>query len=135
MSLINLELISVSSWISFSLPMFSYGLWVKTMIEIYKYTSKRVLKLYKKWWKLETMLTWYYSYGFYSKCDQVFDLWQQLELASELESDLQHSVDWGRKWLVDLNAEKTQLGSFDWSSKTCYWCENGWACSWEKIIF
>ena len=99
------------------------------------HTSKRVLKLYKKWWKLETMLTWYYSYGFYSKCDQVFDLWQQLELASELESDLQHSVDWGRKWLVDLNAEKTQLGSFDWSSNMCYWCENGWACSWEKIIF
>ena len=25
---------------------------------------------------------------FYSKCDQAFDLWQQLELASELESDL-----------------------------------------------
>ena len=25
---------------------------------------------------------------FYSKCDQVSDLWQQLELASELESDL-----------------------------------------------
>ena len=24
----------------------------------------------------------------YSKCDQAFDLWQQLELASELESDL-----------------------------------------------
>ena len=25
----------------------------------------------------------------YSKCDQAFDLWQQLELASELESDLE----------------------------------------------
>ena len=24
----------------------------------------------------------------YSKCDQAFDLWQQLELVSELESDL-----------------------------------------------
>ena len=24
----------------------------------------------------------------YSKCDQAFDLWQQLELASELDSDL-----------------------------------------------
>ena len=24
----------------------------------------------------------------YSKCDQAFDLWKQLELASELESDL-----------------------------------------------
>ena len=33
----------------------------------------------------------------YFKCDQASDLWQQLELASELESDLQDSVDWGRK--------------------------------------
>ena len=45
----------------------------------------------------------------YSKCDQVSDLWQQLELASELESDLRDTVDWGRKWLVDFNAGKTQL--------------------------
>ena len=33
----------------------------------------------------------------YSKCDQASDLWQQLELASELESDLQDMVDWGKK--------------------------------------
>ena len=33
----------------------------------------------------------------YSKCDQASDLWQQLELASELESDLRVTVDWGRK--------------------------------------
>ena len=49
----------------------------------------------------------------YSKCDQVSDLWQQFELASELESDLQDTVDWGEKWLVDSNAGKTQLVSFD----------------------
>ena len=54
----------------------------------------------------------------YSKCDQASDLWQQLELASELESDLQDTVDWGRKWLVDFNAGKTQLVSFDWSKNT-----------------
>ena len=29
----------------------------------------------------------------YSKCDQTSDLWQQLEI----ESDLQNIVDWGRK--------------------------------------
>ena len=52
----------------------------------------------------------------YSKCDQPSDLWQQLELASELESDLRDTVDWGRKWLVDFNAGKTQLVSFDWSN-------------------
>ena len=50
----------------------------------------------------------------YSKCDQASDLWQQLELASELECDLRDTVDWGRKWLVDFNLEKTQLVSFDW---------------------
>ena len=27
-------------------------------------------------------------------------------------------MDWGRKWLVDFNAAKTQLVSFDWSNKT-----------------
>ena len=48
-----------------------------------------------------------------SKCDLASDLWQQLELASELESDLQETVDWGRKWLVDFNAGKTQLVLFD----------------------
>ena len=54
----------------------------------------------------------------YSKCDLASDLWQQLELASELDSDLRNTVDWGRKWLVDFNAGKTQRFSFDWSNKT-----------------
>ena len=54
----------------------------------------------------------------YSKCDQASDLWQQLELASELESDPQDTVDWGRKWLVDFNAGKTRLVSFDRSKNT-----------------
>ena len=54
----------------------------------------------------------------YSKCDRASDLWQQLELASELESDLGDTVDWGKKWLVDFNAGKTQLVSFDWSKNT-----------------
>ena len=44
-----------------------------------------------------------------SKCDQASDIWQQLELTSKLESDLRDTVDCGRKWLVDFNAEKTQL--------------------------
>ena len=47
------------------------------------------------------------------KCEQASDLRQQLELASELDSDLQDNVDWGRKWLVDFIAGKTQLVSFD----------------------
>ena len=49
----------------------------------------------------------------YSKCDQASDLRQQLELASELESDLRDTVDRGRTWFVDFNAGRTQLLSFD----------------------
>ena len=52
----------------------------------------------------------------YSKCDWASDLWQQFELASKLESDLRDTVDWGKKWLADFNAGKTQLVSFDWSN-------------------
>ena len=52
----------------------------------------------------------------YSKCGRASDLWQQLELASELESDLRDTVDWGKKWRVDFNAGKTQLVSFERSN-------------------
>ena len=51
-----------------------------------------------------------------SNCDQASDLWQQLELASELKSDLGDTVDWGKKWLVDFIAGKTQLVLFDQSN-------------------
>ena len=43
---------------------------------------------------------------------------EQLELVSELESDLRDTVDWGRKWLIDFNAWKTQLVSFDCFNNT-----------------
>lgn len=33
----------------------------------------------------------------YYKCNQASDLWQQLELSSELKSDLRDIVDWGRE--------------------------------------
>ena len=39
----------------------------------------------------------------YSKCNKVSDLVQQLELVCELESDLQDTLDWDRKWLVEFN--------------------------------
>ena len=52
----------------------------------------------------------------YSKCDQTSGLWQQLELAYELESDLGDPAAWGKTWLVDFNDGKTQLVSFDWSN-------------------
>ena len=37
----------------------------------------------------------------------------QLKLPSSLESDLPDTVNWGRKWLANFNAEKAQLVSFD----------------------
>ena len=49
----------------------------------------------------------------YCKCDQVSYMWQQLKLAAELESDIQSTVDWGRKCFVDFNAGKAPLVSFD----------------------
>ena len=45
-------------------------------------------------------------------------VWQQLELASELESDLRDTADWGRNWLIDFNAKKTQLISFNLSKNS-----------------
>ena len=54
----------------------------------------------------------------YSKCDQASDLQQQLELASELKSDLRATVDQSKRWLVDFNAGKTQLVLFHGSNNT-----------------
>ena len=54
----------------------------------------------------------------YSKCNRASDLWQQLELASELEFDLRDTELSGRKWVVDFNAGKTQQVSFDQSKNT-----------------
>ena len=73
----------------------------------------------------------------WSKRDQASDLWQQLELASEFESDLRDTtVDWGQGVACWFQCWKIQLVSFDRSNKHWwYWCENGWVCSWRKIIF
>ena len=58
-----------------------------------------------------------------------------LELASELKSDLWDTVDWGRKWLVDFNAGKTQLVTFDESNNTGAIDVKMDECSLGKIIF
>ena len=39
-------------------------------------------------------------------------------MAAELESDLQDTEDWGKTWLVDFSATKTQLNLSDWSCNT-----------------
>ena len=45
----------------------------------------------------------------YSKCDWASNLWQQLELASELESDLRETVDWVKSGLLI-----SMLGKLSW---------------------
>ena len=52
----------------------------------------------------------------YFRFDWASDLWQQQKLASELESDLQDTVNWGRKLLVNFNVGLTQLVPFDQSN-------------------
>ena len=42
----------------------------------------------------------------YTKCDQRSDLWQQLELVSEHESDLRDTVDWAVSGLFISMLEK-----------------------------
>ena len=54
----------------------------------------------------------------YSKCNQAYDLWQQLELAYEHESDPPDTVGLGRKCLVDFNAGNTELVSFGQNTRT-----------------
>ena len=58
------------------------------------------------------------------------DLWQQLGLAFELQSELWDTVNWGRKWLVVFNAKKNQIASFGNSN----WREDGWTCPFKKIF-
>ena len=45
----------------------------------------------------------------YSKFIQASDLWQQLESASESESDLWDTVDWGRKWMLFFGLQSKWL--------------------------
>ena len=42
----------------------------------------------------------------HSKFNWAFDMWQQLELASKSDSDLQKILDQGRKWLKMIMLEK-----------------------------
>ena len=54
----------------------------------------------------------------YSKCQRVYDLWQELEVTSKLESGLKGTIDWVRKRLADFNAGKTQLVLVGWCNNS-----------------
>ena len=45
-------------------------------------------------------------------------MWQKLELASELESDIGGTLDWERKQLLDCNAGKPHLVLFEQLNNT-----------------
>ena len=55
----------------------------------------------------------------YSKCDQAPDLWQQLELASEVESDLQDTNGVGSGLLISMQAK---LNCFHLTDLIKHWC-------------
>ena len=42
----------------------------------------------------------------YTGCDKASDMWKQVEMSSDLESDLRDTVEWGNRWLVSLMLEK-----------------------------
>ena len=52
------------------------------------------------------------------KFDQTSVLQQQVNLVSELDSDLEDLVRLGKKWLVIFIAQKAQLILFDWSNNS-----------------
>ena len=53
--------------------------------------------------------------NFYFKCDCASNFWQQVELASVIESDLGDDVEFHKKWLVDFYAGETLHVSFDFN--------------------
>ena len=64
------------------------------------------------------------------------DLWQQLGLPFEVESDLRDTVDWDRKWLVDFSAGKTQMVLFDQSNNTsAIYVEGAGSVPGERLSF
>ena len=72
----------------------------------------------------------------YSQCDQAPGLWQQLEMAAELESDLRDTVDWDRKWFVDFSTGNTQLVLFEQSNSTgAIDMKMDWPALAEKLSF
>ena len=53
--------------------------------------------------------------NFYFKCDCASNFWQQVELASVIESDLGDDKEFHKKWLVDFYAGETLHVSFDFN--------------------
>ena len=52
--------------------------------------------------------------------DWVFFSFVSISNLNTCLSDLRDTVDWGKKWLVDFNARKTQLVSIEDQTKLCH---------------
>ena len=46
----------------------------------------------------------------YSSSDKASDIWKQVEMSAELESDLRDTVEWGKRWQVNLQCRKDSFG-------------------------
>ena len=56
-----------------------------------------------------TIAIYYDDTTLYCTCNQASNLWQQVEVASKLESELKGILGLGRKWLNDIITRKTEL--------------------------
>ena len=90
---------------------------IKLMLESFKapFLDLHFFLIYVNYVPEDVIAVYFGDTTHYSKCQQASDLWQQLEMASELHWG---NVEWDTKSLVDFNARKTQLILFDWPNNT-----------------
>ena len=89
---------------------------IQSMLVFFKASFLALINQLPPWWCGTGIYT--DNTILYFKYDQTFYLFQQLDLASELESNLRDIVDCGRKWLVGFNAWKTQVVLFHRSNNS-----------------
>ena len=112
MSLCNLIYILVSYLLICFWQIKSYLLHFDCLMEFLKVPF---LVLHFSYYTLMTFLISWWCYLWYCYlCWWYYSL--ESEKASELESDLWDTVNWGRKWFVDFNAGKTKLVLFERST-------------------
>ena len=74
--------------------------------------SDYILMTFLMMWSIILLIIYVDDTTLYSKCDRASDLWQQPEMAEELESGLQDTVDLCRNWLFDFSAGKNLVRPF-----------------------
>ena len=74
--------------------------------------SDYILMTFLMMWSIILLIIYVDDTTLYSKYDRASDLWQQPEMAEELESGLQDTVDLCRNWLFDFSAGKNLVQPF-----------------------